>query len=74
MRNEKQPGQFAQTTLAFLDRPGGAIAMIALLKTPQMSNECPRATILIENDFYIDDSVTSVEDYAAIITYILKFV
>ncbi len=65
MKTEKQPDQYALTTVTFGDRPGGAIAMIALRKTAQMSNDCPRATKLIENDSYVDDLITSVEDQVA---------
>lgn len=65
MRTENQPDQYALTTVTFGDSPGGAIAMIALRKTAQMSNGYPRATRLIENDSYVDYLITSVEDYAA---------
>ncbi len=59
MKTEKQPDQYALTTVTFGDRPGGAIAMIALRKTAQMYNDCPRVTNLIENDSYVDDLITS---------------
>ncbi len=59
MKTEKQPDQYALTTVTFGDRPGGAIAMIALRKTAQMYNDCPRVTKLIENDSYVDDLITS---------------
>ncbi|KAK4316629.1 hypothetical protein Pmani_012229 [Petrolisthes manimaculis] len=64
MNTKLKPDQYVLTTVTFGDRPGGAIAMIALQKTAQMANDCPRATKLIESNSYVDDLITSVDDYS----------
>ncbi|XP_045129091.1 uncharacterized protein LOC123514899 [Portunus trituberculatus] len=48
MDADRVPDHYALTTVTFGDRPGGAIAMIALRKTSEMSNQCPKAKKLIE--------------------------
>lgn len=63
MDTKRKPNQYALTTVTFGDKPGGAIAMIALRKTAQMSSDCPRASKLIESNSYVDDLLTSVETY-----------
>lgn len=41
MNTKRKPDQYTLTTVTFGDRSGGAIAMIALRKTAQMSKDCP---------------------------------
>lgn len=64
MNTKVKPEQYVLTAVTFGDRPGGAIAMIALRKTAQLLNDCPKATKLIESNSYVDDLLTSVDDYA----------
>ncbi|XP_045115478.1 uncharacterized protein LOC123507035 [Portunus trituberculatus] len=64
MDADRVPDHYALTTVTFGDRPGGAIAMIALRKTSEMSNQCPKAKKLIECNSYVDDLLTSVVDHS----------
>ena len=59
-----KPDQYILTTVTFGDGPGGANAMIALCRTAQMSNDCLRASKLIDSNSYVDDLLTNVNGYA----------
>lgn len=60
---DRTPDHYVLTTVTFGDRPGGAIAMIALRKTSEMSDQCPNAKRLIECNSYVDDLLTSVGNH-----------
>ena len=64
MDADRTPDHYALTTVTFGDRPGGAIAMIALRKTAEISSQCPSAKRLIECNSYVDDLLTSVVDHS----------
>ena len=51
----KVPDHYVLKTVTFGDKPGGAIAMLALRKTAQMSLKYPLATRTIMEDSYVDD-------------------
>nr|XP_027213054.1 uncharacterized protein LOC113806132 [Penaeus vannamei] len=65
MNTERSPSRYALTTVTFGDKPGGAIAMVALRKTAEMCKNYPEATKLIERDSYVDDLLASVDSHEA---------
>ena len=65
MNTKRKPAcMYALTMVTVGDQPSRSIAMAALRKIAQMSNYCSRVTKLIENYSYVDDLLTSVDEYA----------
>lgn len=61
--SNNEPEHYALTRVAFGDRPSGAIAIIALRATADMSKDThPKEAEIINKDSYVDDLLTSVDD------------
>ena len=60
LESERPPDHYALTCVPFGDRPSGAIAITALKKTAEMSEEMyPQAVEVIKNNSYVDDILAS---------------
>ena len=60
LESERPPDHYALTCVPFGDRPSGAIAITALRKTAEMSEEMyPQAVEVIKNNSYVDDILAS---------------
>ena len=67
----EKPEHYALTRVAFGDRPSGAIAIIALRSTADMSKDThPKEAEIINKDSYVDDLLFSVNDEEQVIPLI----
>lgn len=64
MNNSREPDHFMLTSVTFGDRPSGAIAVMALRYTAEMSGEkFPQVAELIKENTYVDDVIKSVHTF-----------
>lgn len=62
MKTCKRPDHYVLTTVTFGDRPSGAIAMMALRRTAEMSSSDSKAAKMIIKNSYVDDILQSVQN------------